>query len=81
MWFPSTDSAGGWPGTDHDARPARTRSIATMLDQAAWLGVTGLDAVATFARDVDVAALQASCPPVSTTSSSRPTSPPSRPAR
>jgi len=33
-----------------------------MLEQAAWLGVTGLDAVATFARDVDVAALQALLP-------------------
>ncbi len=43
--------------------PATGRQVATVLDQASWIGVTGLGAVSSFAPELDVANLQAHLPP------------------
>ncbi len=47
-----------WVDWHRPRRPARTdRAVTTMLDQSAWIGVTGLDAVASFAATIDADAL------------------------
>ena len=51
----SPDDVRRWVAWHRPRRPTRTdRAVTTMLDQAAWLGVTGLGAVAGYAATVDV---------------------------
>jgi hypothetical protein len=60
----STDDVRRWVAWHRPRRPTRTdRAVSTMLDQAAWLGVTGLGAVAGFAATVDVRRLGELLPP------------------
>ncbi len=47
-----------WVAWHRPRRPARTdRTVTAMLDQAGWIGVIGLDAVASYAATVDADAL------------------------
>ncbi len=53
-----------WVAWHRPRRPTRTdRTVTTMLDQAEWLGVTGLGAVAGFAAGVDPRRLGELLPP------------------
>jgi hypothetical protein len=60
----SPDDVRRWVSWHRPRRPTRTdRAVTTMLDQAAWLGVTGLGAVAGYAATVDVRRLSELLPP------------------
>jgi hypothetical protein len=51
----AVDEVRRWVAWHRPRRPHRTdRAVATMLEQAEWMGVTGLGAVAGYARSVDV---------------------------
>ncbi len=53
-----------WVAWHRPRRPARTdKLVTTMLEQASWLGVTGMGAVATFAVRIDPVRLDALLPP------------------
>ncbi len=47
-----------WVAWHRPRRPARTdRAVTTMLDQAGWIGIIGLEAVASYAATIDADAL------------------------
>ena len=59
----SPDDVLRWVAWHRPRRPARSdKAVRTFLRQAAWLGVTGLGAVASFAPTVDAKALDALLP-------------------
>ncbi len=60
----SPDDVRRWVAWHRPRRPLRSdKIVSTMLEQASWLGITGMGALATFAIDVNLVRLGALLPP------------------